>query len=70
MELKALKKNKAGSNAVTTDSDTKSNIPRGFYFAITLLHSTDSFNKRELVGACRRQSGHDVTSQLPRVILV
>ena len=39
-------KNKAGSNAVTTHSDTKRNIPRGLSFAITLLHSTDSINKR------------------------
>jgi hypothetical protein len=39
-------KNKAGSHAVTTHSDTKRNIPRGLSFAITLLHSTHSINKR------------------------
>ena len=39
-------KNKAGSNAVTTHSDTKRNIPRGLSLAITLLHNTDSINKR------------------------
>jgi hypothetical protein len=39
-------KNKAGRNTVTTDSDTKRNVPRGLSFAITLLHSTDSINKR------------------------
>ena len=36
MEHKAYFKNKAGSNAVTTHSDTKRNIPRGS-FAITLF---------------------------------
>jgi len=41
-----FKKNKAGSNAVTTHSDTKRNIPRGLPFAITFLHSTHSINKR------------------------
>ena len=46
MEHKALFKNKAGSNAVTTNSDTKRNIPRGLSFAITFLHSTHSINKR------------------------
>jgi hypothetical protein len=30
-------KNKAGSNAVTTHSDTKMNIPRGLFFAITFF---------------------------------
>ena len=39
-------KNKAGSNVVTTHSDTKRNIPRGLSFVITLLHSTHSINKR------------------------
>ena len=38
--------NKAGSNAVTTNSDTKGNIPRGLSFAITPLHRTHSINKR------------------------
>jgi len=38
--------NKAGSNAVTTHSNTKRNIPRGLSLAITLLHSTHSINKR------------------------
>jgi len=37
---------KAGSNAVTTHSDTKRNIPRGLSLAITLLHRSHSFNKR------------------------
>ena len=45
MEHKAFFKNKAGSNAVTTHSDTKKNIPRGLSFAITFLHSTHSINK-------------------------
>jgi len=35
MEDKAYFKNKAGSNAVTTHSDTKRNIPKGLYSAIT-----------------------------------
>ena len=39
-------KNKAGRNAVTTYSDTNRNIPRGLSFAITLLRSTHSINKR------------------------
>jgi len=39
-------KKKTGSNAVTTHSDTKRNIPRGLSFAITLLHCTYSINKR------------------------
>ena len=34
MEHKAFFKNKAGSNAVTTRSDMKRNIPRGLSFAI------------------------------------
>jgi len=46
MEHKAYFKNKVGSNAVTTHSDTKRNIPRGLSFAITLLHCTHSINKR------------------------
>ena len=41
-----LFKNKAGSNTVTTHSDTKRNIPRGLSFTITLLHNTPSINKR------------------------
>jgi hypothetical protein len=40
MEHKAVFKNKAGSNAITTCSDTKRNIPRGLSFTITLLYST------------------------------
>ena len=36
MEHKAFFKNKAGSNAITTHSDTKRNIPRGLSFAVTL----------------------------------
>jgi len=39
-------KNKAGSNAVTTHSDMKRNIPRGLSFTITFLHSTHSIKKR------------------------
>ena len=46
MEHKAYFKNKAGSNAGTTHSDTKRNIPRGLSFDITFLHSTFSINKR------------------------
>ena len=45
MEHKAFIKNKAGSNAVTTHSDTKRNIPSGLPFAITLLHSTNELNR-------------------------
>ena len=37
---------KKGSNAVTTHSDMKRNIPGGLSFAITLLHCTYSINKR------------------------
>ena len=44
MEHKAYFKNKTGSNAVTTHSDTKRNIPEGLPFAITLLHCTYSIN--------------------------
>ena len=40
MEHKAYFKNKTGSNAVTTHSVTKRNIPGGLSFAITLLHCT------------------------------
>ena len=36
MEHRAYFKKKAGSNAVTTNSDTKRNIPGGLSFAITL----------------------------------
>jgi len=39
-------KNKTGSNAVTTYSDMKRNIPTGLSFAITLLHRTHSINKQ------------------------
>jgi len=44
MEHKASFKNKAGSIAVTTCSDTKWNIPGGLSFAITLLYSTYPIN--------------------------
>jgi len=47
MEHKAYLKNKAGSNAVITHSDTRRNIPRGLFFAITLLHRNHSI-KNEL----------------------
>ena len=46
MEHKAYFKNKTGSNAVTTHSDTKRNIPGGLSFTIILLHFTYSINKR------------------------
>ena len=46
MEHKAYFENKTGSNAVTTHSDAKRNIPRALSFAITLLHCTYSINKR------------------------
>ena len=44
MEQKAYFKNKAGSNAVTTQSGTKKDIPRGLSFAIKILHCTHSIN--------------------------
>ena len=50
MEFKAYFKNKAGSNAITTHSVTKRNIPRGLPFAVTLLHRTHSINKRDDCG--------------------
>jgi len=46
MEHKAPFKNKAGSNAVATHSDTKRDIPRGLSFAITFVCSTYSIEKR------------------------
>jgi len=46
MEHKAYFKNKTGSNAVTTHSDTKRNIIVGLSFAITLLHCNYSIKKR------------------------
>jgi hypothetical protein len=36
MEHNASFKNKAGSNTIVTDLDTKKNIPRGLSFAFTL----------------------------------
>ena len=39
MEHKAYFKNKTGSNAVTTHSDMKRNIPRGLSFAIILCNA-------------------------------
>jgi len=47
MEHKAYFEIKTGSDAVTTHSDTKRNIPRGLSIAITLLHCTYSI-KNEL----------------------
>jgi hypothetical protein len=47
--------NKAGSNAVTTHSDTKRNIPRGLSFAITFFHSTHSINKQLNIVDCGHQ---------------
>ena len=44
--IRLILKNKAGSNAGTTHSDRKRNIPRGVSFAITFLHRTHSINKR------------------------
>ena len=52
MEHKAYFKNKAGSNAVTTHSDMKRNIPRGLSFAVTLLYRTHSINKRAEQADC------------------
>jgi hypothetical protein len=46
MEHKASFKNETGSNAVATYSGTKRNIRGGLSFAITLLYSTYSFNRR------------------------
>ena len=46
MEHKAYFKNKTGSNAATTHSDTKRNIPGGLSFAIRHLTCTYSINKR------------------------
>jgi hypothetical protein len=46
MEHKASFKNKAESNAVATCSDTKRSIAGGLSFAITLVFSTYSINKR------------------------
>jgi hypothetical protein len=45
MEYKALIKNKAENNAVTTNSDTKRNIQKGLSFTITLLYSIHPINK-------------------------
>jgi hypothetical protein len=51
MEHKAFFKNKAGSNAVTTHSDTKRNIPRGLSFAIifciSLIPLTNELNRAD-----------------------
>jgi len=41
MEHKAYFKNKTGSNAVTTHSDTKRNIPGGLSFAITACKGSE-----------------------------
>jgi len=49
MEHKAYFKNKTGSNAFTTHSYTKRNIPRGLSFAITLLYRTHSINEMNRV---------------------
>jgi len=42
----SMEKWTTGSNAITTNSDTKRNIPRGLSFAISLLHSTHCISKR------------------------
>jgi len=51
MEHKAYFKNKTGSNAVTTHSKTKRNIPGGLSFAITisiaLIPLTNEFNRAD-----------------------
>jgi hypothetical protein len=44
MKHKVSFKNKAGTNAGTTHSDVKSNIPGGLSFTITLLYSDYSIN--------------------------
>jgi len=44
MEHKVSFKNKTGSNAVVTHSDTKKNNPGGLPFAIIALYSTYSIN--------------------------
>jgi uncharacterized membrane protein YvbJ len=46
MEHSASAEIKAGSNAVTTHSDTKRNIPGGLSLSITLLYSTYNINTR------------------------
>ena len=55
MEHNAYFENKTGSNAVTTHSDTKRNIPRGLSFAITLLHCIHSIKKRAEQSYCGYQ---------------
>ena len=51
MEYKAYFKNKRGSNAVTTHSDTKRNIPWGLSFAIifctALIPLTNELNRAD-----------------------
>jgi len=50
MEPKAFFKNKAGSNAATTHSDMKRNIPRGLLpllFYIALIPLTNALNKAD-----------------------
>ena len=48
MEHKAFFKNKAGSNAVTTHSDMKRNIPRGLFFiCIALIPLTNELNRAD-----------------------
>jgi len=51
MEHKVCFKNKAGSNAVTTNSDMKRNIPRGLSFAIlfciALIPSTNELKRAD-----------------------
>ena len=46
MEHKASFKNKTGINVVATYSDMKRSIPKGLSYAITLLYSIYSINKR------------------------
>jgi len=50
MEHKAYFKNIAGSNAVTTHSDTKRNIPKGLsplLFCIALIQLTNELNRAD-----------------------
>jgi len=46
MEHKASFKNKAGSNAIVTHSDTKRGVPGGLSFATPLFYSTYCINER------------------------
>jgi hypothetical protein len=47
MEHKAFFKNKAGSNAVTTHSDTKRNIPKGLSFPLLFWCISETCRTKE-----------------------